>query len=111
MKLKKMHPLKIGNVGKAVGNNISGLGSGVGKAVDSVGGGIGSAVHSVTKPLMNIEKSVAGQVKSTLTSPIIYVGVLMVGGIVLTSIFKGSEVANNGINAVNNNPELAMMMI
>jgi hypothetical protein len=106
MKLKHSKP-----IGKMIGNNIQHIGGGVGKAVDSIGGGVGSAVHSVTKPLMNIEKSVAGQVKSTLTSPIMYVGLIIAGGIVLSSIFKGSEVANNGINAVNNNPELAMMMM
>jgi hypothetical protein len=96
-----------GNVGKYVGSNISGLSAGVGKGINSLGAGVGGGLSSVGKAIMPVEKQLFNQASSAITSPLVYVGVAIVGAVVLVSIFKGSEVANNGIGAVRDNPELA----
>jgi len=95
-----------GNVGKTVGSNLAGLSGGVGKSFSSIGGGIGDGLGSIGKAVMPVEKQLFNQATSSLTSPLIYSGVGIVGIVVLTSIFKGAEVTNNGIDAIRDNPEL-----
>ena len=96
-----------GNVGKYVGSNISGLAGGVGKGINSLGAGVGGGLSSVGEAILPVEKQLFNQASSAITSPLVYLGVAIVGTVVLVSIFKGAEVTNNGISAVRDNPELA----
>jgi len=108
LKMPKMPKIpNPGNVGKTIGSNVAGLSSGVGKSFSSIGSGVGSGLSSVGKAIMPVEKQLFNQASSAITSPLVYLGVGLVGVVVLTSIFKGAEVTNNGIGAVRDNPELA----
>jgi len=86
---------------------------GIGKSLGSIGQGMGSGLSGVFSPFMQVENQLFGQADDffSLGSPLLY-GILGVGGLlILTSIFKGASVANNGISAVRENPEIAAMAI
>ena len=84
---------------------------GIGKSLGSIGEGMGSGLSGVFQPFMQLEEQAFGQVDDFFSSPLMY-GILGVGGLLLlTTIFKGASVANNGISAVRENPEIAAMAI
>jgi hypothetical protein len=86
-------------------------GKGLGKALSSAGGGLGEGLGGIFTPFLAAEQQIFGQVDGFFSSPLMY-GMLGIGGLViLSTIFKGASVANNGIGAIRENPEIAAMAI
>ena len=91
----------------SLASNIKGLG----KSFSSIGTGMGQGLGGVFAPFLGVEQQIFGQVEDFTSSPILYMGLGLIGLLLVTAMFKGASVANNGISAVKENPELAAMAI
>jgi uncharacterized membrane protein YuzA (DUF378 family) len=83
----------------------------IGKSFGSIGTGIGQGLGGIFSPFLGVEDQLFGQVSDFTSSPIMYMGLGLLGVLLLTTIFKGASVATSGIDAVKENPELAAMAI
>ena len=74
----------------------------VGKASNNITGAMGQGIHDVfIKPISDLSSNVESTVSDFMSSPLLYVGVGLIGVIAISSIVKGSEVAKTGLE----NPE------
>ena len=97
---------KIPNFGTLASNS-----KGFGKSISSIGEGTGSAIGSLFTPFMAVEDQLFGQADDFFSSPLLYIALGLTGLVVLTTIVKGSSIANNGVGAIRENPEIALAAI
>ena len=74
----------------------------VGKGSKNITSAIGAGINDVfIKPISDLSSNIEGSVSDFMSSPLLYVGVGLIGVIAISSIYKGSEVAKTGLE----NPE------
>ena len=70
----------------------------VGKGSKNITSAIGQGINDVfITPISDLTKNVEGTVSDFMSSPLLYVGVGLIGVIAISSIVKGSEVAKTGL--------------
>ena len=104
--LGNIHWGSLASNSKGVGKSMGAISSSIGGSLGSIGGGVGDAIGGILSPFAALEGQAFNQISDFTSSPIMYIGLGLIGVILLTSIFKGAAVANNGIGAVRDNPEL-----
>ena len=91
---------------KGISRSMGAISSSIGGSLGSIGGGVGDAIGGILSPFAALEGQAFNQLSDFTSSPIMYIGLGLIGVVLLTSIFKAISVANNGIGAVRDNPEL-----
>jgi hypothetical protein len=83
------------------GLNIKSISKGIGKATENVSSGVGSAIGNVSDPIIRGLGKTVDIGTDAINSPIMYIGIAIVGVVILTTVMAGSSTANKALE----NPE------